>query len=39
MFNYPTLNNNLYNKYEGHSNAVTAIAFNLDEDYIISIGG
>lgn len=28
LFNYPTPYNKVFNKYEGHSNAVTAILFN-----------
>lgn len=39
LFNYPTPYNKVFNKYEGHSNAVTAIMFNEKEDYLISVGG
>lgn len=39
LFNYPTISNKIYNKYEGHSNTVTAIHFNSSEDYVVSIGG
>jgi WD40 repeat protein len=39
LFNYPTPYNKVFNKYEGHSNAVTTIMFNEKEDYLISVGG
>jgi hypothetical protein len=29
----------IYNKYEGHSNAITAIQFAPKEKYAISLGG
>ena len=39
LFNYPCPFNKIYNKYEGHSNSVTALLFSPKEDYLISIGG
>jgi WD40 repeat protein len=41
LFNYPSIDNVIYNKYEGHSNAVTAVQFspNKNYDYAISLGG
>ena len=39
LFNYPTVTNQIYSKYEGHSNTVTAIQFDYEENYLISVGG
>jgi WD40 repeat protein len=39
LFNYPCPNNKVFNKYEGHSNAVTSIMFSEDEKYLVSVGG
>ena len=39
LFNYPCPFNKVFNKYGGHSNAVTMIQFSEKEDYVISIGG
>lgn len=39
LFNYPCPFNKIYNKYDGHSNSVTAIIFSPEEDYLITIGG
>jgi len=39
LFNYPCPFNKIYNKYEGHSNSITALLFSPKEDYLISIGG
>ena len=39
LFNYPCPFNKIYNKYEGHSNAVTALLFSPNEQYMISVGG
>ena len=39
LFNYPTKDNKIFNKYGGHSNDITAIRFNHQEDNVITIGG
>ena len=39
LFNYPSIDKVIYNKYEGHSNAVTAIQFAPKEKYAVSLGG
>jgi len=38
LFNYPCINYPIFNKFEGHSNAVTSIQFDSEEKYVISIG-
>ena len=41
LFNYPSKENNIFNKYVGHSNEVTGIEFDKikGNQHLISIGG
>ncbi len=44
LFNYPCIIYPIFSKYQGHSNAITAMEFNSgkakgDNEYLISIGG
>ena len=39
LFNYPSKENQIFNKYIGHSNEITGLMFDRNEKYLISIGG
>ena len=39
LFNYPSKENQIFNKYIGHSNEITGLRFDRNEKYLISIGG
>jgi microtubule-associated protein-like 6 len=39
LFNYPSQQNKIYNRYVGHSHEVTGLQFDRRNEHLISIGG
>lgn len=39
LYNYPCINQKVYNRYKGHSSYISEVRFTDDEKYVISVGG
>lgn len=38
LFNYPCINQKVYNRYKGHSSYISEVRFTDDEKYVVSVG-